>query len=127
VARTIDSGDRAAVSTIMGVYSYTSRTADLLRYTQVLSSTLQALLVKGNRYMPYHYNGTFDRLKKKWENARIIYDSPNGAAPASVILADIELILKVIAEREGLTASSAELFAGQLLEKPVPSKQRDRN
>ncbi len=116
-ARQIDPGDKAAVSTIIGVYSYASRTSDIMRYTQVLSSTLQALLVKCNRYSTYHL--VFERIRIMWGNARTLQDTATGSAQAAVLLAEIELLLKIIAEKESLTANTAELFAGQLTEKPV--------
>ena len=96
---------------MIGVYSYFHGPFPMMRYTQALSSTIQGLLVKSGRYEAYRED--FRRIMHHWEQARILLVNPMDHGVADVMFAEIETYLKIIAEREGLTKNSRDLYDGR--------------
>ena len=109
--RQVEAGDRQAVSTIIGVYTYTSKIFDMMRYTAALNTTLQSLLVKCNRYGPYA--SLFRDISQAWNEARLQMANQENYGVSQCIFTRIELILKIVAEREGLTQNSREVYDGR--------------
>lgn len=121
-----DTGDRAAISTIIGVYSYCTGVWYMKRYTQVLASALQGLLVKTGRFSP-EYREYFRRIWASWKQARLLMVSSEDHALADCLFSRIETALKLIAERERFTKNTSDVYSARLglqLQEP-PKREED--
>ncbi len=108
----ITTGDREALSALIAAYSFSSNIHDLMRFVSTLSSTIQAYLVKCNRYSYYH--AVFFDITNQMANARILLANPRSYGQAAVILYSLETALKIIAERENLTQTAISMYEGKM-------------
>ena len=113
----LSTGDREALSTMIAGYSFTPHIYDLMRFISALNSTIQAYLVKRNKYS--NYVGVFRDITQEITNARISLDSPGDHGRAAARLYAVETALKIIAEREGLTQTGANMYDGKMPFAPV--------
>lgn len=108
----LSTGDREALSTMIAAFTFSPRTYDLMRFVAALNSTIQAYLVKRNRYS--EYISIFRDISQRIANARLLLTSPLDQGQAAAILYSLEIALKIIAEREGLTATGAAMYDGKM-------------
>ncbi len=109
----LDPGDRGATSMIIAVYSYQGNVWTMKRYTQVLASQVQALLIKRKIYDPA-YQALFNEIWTKWREARLLLTQQEDHGIADCLFSRIETVLKIIAEREHLTKNSSEVYNAKL-------------
>lgn len=123
----LSAGDREALSAMIAAFTFSPRIYDLMRFVTALNSTIQAYLVKRNRYSEYTH--VFREITQHIANARILLDSPTDHGRAAIILYSLETALKIIAEREGLTQTGAAMYDGKMPIAPVsdgnPSMEDD--
>jgi hypothetical protein len=112
-AKEIVNSDREMISKMIGVYSFAFGPYPLMRYTSALNSTIQSLLVKGNRYTKY--KDFFQTIDGKWDEARQLMNNELDHDVATVLFMQIERVLKIIAEKESLTLHRQEYFDGRLM------------
>ncbi len=110
-------GDKEALSALIASYSFTSNVNDLMRFVSVLSSTIQAYLVKCDKYHKYH--SVFYDITLQMSNARILLSNPRSYGQASVILYSLETALRIIAEKEDLTLTAISMYEGKMPFAPV--------
>lgn len=108
----LSAGDREALSTMIAAYTFSPRTYDLMRFITALNSTIQAYLVKRNKYT--EYVTIFQDISLRIATIRILLDSPRDQARAAAALYSLETALKIIAEREGLTQTGAQMYDGRM-------------
>jgi hypothetical protein len=108
----LSAGDREALSTMIAAFTFSPRTYDLMRFVSALNSTIQAYLVKRNRYS--EYIPIFRDISQRIASARILLDSPLDQGRAAATLYSLEIALKIIAEREGLTQTGAAMYDGKM-------------
>ncbi len=108
----LSAGDREALSTMIAAYTFSPRTYDLMRFVSALNSTIQAYLVKRNRYG--EYIEIFADISQRIATIRVLIDSPRDQARAAAALYSLETALKIIAEREGLTQTGASMYDGKM-------------
>jgi len=113
----LSAGDREALSTMIAAYTFTPSIYDLMRYVAALNSTIQAYLVKRNKYN--RYIKVFSDITQEITSARILLDSPRDHGRAAAKLYALETALKIIAEREGLTQTGAKMYDGKMPLAPV--------
>ncbi len=113
----LSAGDREALSTMIAAYTFSPRTYDLMRFIAALNSTIQAYLVKRNRYS--EYIEIFADISQRIATIRILIDSPRDQARAAAALYSLETALKIIAEREGLTQTGASMYDGRMPITPI--------
>lgn len=111
-AKPLTSGDREALSSLIATYSFSSNTYDLMRFITAFNSTLQSYIVRLGRGLDYY--STFNEINLEIANARTLLDSPRGSGQAAIILYSVEIALKIIAEREGLTLTAASMYEGKM-------------
>ncbi|MFA5408747.1 MAG: hypothetical protein WC343_08265 [Bacilli bacterium] len=97
---------------MIAAFTFSPRTYDLMRFVAALNSTIQAYLVKRNRYS--EYVPIFRDISHRIANARVLLDSPIDQGRAAAILYSLETALKIIAEREGLTQTGASMYDGRM-------------
>lgn len=121
----LSTGDKEALSTMIAAYTFSPRTHDLMRFVTALNSTIQAYLVKRNCYN--EYARIFVDISARITSARILLDSPQDQSLAAAMLYSLETALKIIAEREGLTATGASMYDGKMPLIPVdgPTEEDD--
>lgn len=107
----LSEGDKKALSLIIAGYSFSARSQDLMRFVTVVSSTAQAYLVKIGRYGPYF--DIFTQISISIARARVLLEARNDDK-ACAILYSIETALKIIIEKENLTATGAEMYDGKM-------------
>lgn len=117
----LSAGDREALSTMIAAYTFTPRVYDLMRYIAALNSTIQAYLVKRNKYNGYIR--IFGDITQEITTARILLDSPQNHGRAAAKLYAIETALRIIAEREGLTQTGANMYDGKMPFAPVANPE----
>lgn len=108
----LSAGDREALSTLIAAYSFSPRVYDLMRFITAANSTIQGYLVKRNRYSDYIE--IFRDISDHIAHARMLLDSPRDHGRAATILYSLEIALKIIAEREGLTQTGATMYEGRM-------------
>jgi len=109
---TLSAGDREALSTLIAAYSFSPHVYDMMRYIAALNSTIQGYLVKKNNYGKYQE--IFTDITQQITNARIYLNMPQEHGRAAAILYALETALKIIAEREGLTQTGANMYDGRM-------------
>lgn len=119
----LSAGDREALSTLIAAYSFTPRIYDLMRFITALNSTIQGYLVKRNRYSDYI--DIFRGISEHIATARLLLDSPRDHGRAATILYSLEIALKIIAEREGLTQTGAAMYEGRMPITPAAPSDPD--
>lgn len=119
----LSAGDREALSTLIAAYSFTPRIYDLMRFITAANSTIQGYLVKRNRYSDYIE--IFRDISDHIAYARILLDSPRDHGRAATILYSLEIALKIIAEREGLTQTGATMYEGRMPITPAAPSDPD--
>lgn len=97
---------------MIAAYTFSPRTYDLMRFVSALNSTIQAYLVKRNRYG--EYIEIFADISQRIATIRVLIDSPRDQARAAAALYSLETALKIIAEREGLTQTGASMYDGKM-------------
>lgn len=112
----IVNSDREMISKMIGVYSFAFGPYPLMRYTSALNSTVQSLLVKGQRYAKYR--DIFNAIDAKWDEARLLMHNDLDNELATILFMQIERVLKIIAEKENLTLHRQEYFDGRLMVEP---------
>jgi len=108
----LSAGDREALSTMIAAFTFSPRIYDLMRFVTALNSTIQAYLVKKNKYT--EYTVIFQDISRHITTARILLDNPRDHGRAASLLYSLETALKVIAEREGLTQTGAAMYDGKM-------------